>query len=98
MAGFIIPPGKCFVAYIPSGSFVPGKGCRVSIVIEGQAGHYPTGGGDKAPWYWGDDNDEARSLREAKQTAEVYNLRRGINAVEALRIVGESMGFGKVQR
>ena len=58
---------------------------RVSLVFENEPGHFPTGGGDVAPWFW----DEA--------TCERMNQERwGLTDVEALEIVLSSMAAGKM--
>ena len=50
--------GKKWVYYVDLTAPDPNKttgeprGYRVSIVVENEPGHYPTGGGDKSPWYW----------------------------------------------
>lgn len=66
----------CFYldATAPDPSNQPGQEprYRVSIVIEGNAGHYPTGGDQKdfrQPWYWTEEvcrkvNEEERGLSE----------------------------------
>lgn len=89
----MIPEGRKWVAYIPAGAFVRGKGHRVSLVIDGETGHHPTGDpkSGKAPWYWGNPDNETTSYREAVATAERYNARRGISPEEAQRIVDESI-------
>ena len=89
----VIPAGKKWVAYIPAGAFVQGKGHRVSLVVEGDTGHHPTGDpkNGKAPWYWGNPDNERTSYSEAVATAATYNARRGIDADEAQRIVDESI-------
>jgi hypothetical protein len=60
----------------------------VSVVVEGEAGHFPTGGGDKdplkAPWYW----DE--------KTCEAENQKLGYDEMEAWKIVTSSMAAGRV--
>ncbi len=52
---------------------------QVSIVVEGESGHFPTGGGDTAPWYW----DE--------ETCNAKNAALGYSREEVLTIVGSSM-------
>lgn len=86
-----ITSGKKVVAYIDPCGWVEGHGHRVSFVVEGQSGHFPNGGGDTAPWYWGDQKDAAVSLEKAEKTAEAYNLKRGISKEEAVKIVLGSM-------
>ena len=52
---------------------------RVSIVVENDPGHYPTGGEDKLPWYWDED------------TCKEKNKELGFNPLEAYDIVSSSM-------
>lgn len=55
---------------------------RVSIVIENESGHYPTGGGDKIPWYWDD------------ETCKRTNAERGFTELDVFHIVESSMMVG----
>ncbi len=87
-----------FVYYIsPIGAFVPGKGFRVAIVIEGEPGYTLTGGGDskspdyKEPWYWG------MTYKEAEQIAAEMNAKLGYTEREVWQIVNSSM-FPKGKR
>lgn len=79
----------CYV--IPESGFIEGKGYRVSIAIERESGHFPTGntpeGGDIEPWFWGDTFEEARGIcdRENKD-------RLGLDPTEAFKIVMSTMG------
>lgn len=84
-----IPQGRKFIAYIPSSAFVKGKGYRVSIVVDGECGHFPTGNTDEQqePWYWGS------TYEEAVACARRYNQSRGISELEELNIMLNSM-FG----
>lgn len=56
---------------------------RVSVVVENESGHYPTGGGPndpmKAPWYWDD------------ETCRLKNAERGYTVEECWDIVNSSM-------
>ena len=83
---------KRTVAYIPGDAYSEeNKGFRVSIVKEGETGHFPTGdtpeGGMTAPWYWGP------TYSDAKRVADRYNAERGISKEDALDIVGGSMAL-----
>jgi hypothetical protein len=51
----------------------------VSIVFENVSGHYPTGGGDRAPWYWD------------RETCNAKNQQRGFTEEQAFEIVSSSM-------
>lgn len=82
--------------WIPAEGYVEGRGYRVSIVFEYEAGHYPTGddawiAGDiskRKPWFWGHD------LAAAKKIAEDMNRDRlGLSAREAADIVTTSMSI-----
>jgi hypothetical protein len=84
----------CF--FIPVEGFVEGHGYRVSIVFEGESGHYPTGDwpyeskpGQKMPWFWGEDYDAAC------RTADAQNDRIGISRKLALEIINSSMLVSK---
>jgi len=57
----------------------PDGTCRVSIVIENQSGHFPTGENGKEPWYWG------------KETCKLKNAERGFDEMTAYKIVSSSM-------
>jgi hypothetical protein len=52
---------------------------RVSVVRENEPGHYPTGGGDKAPWYWD------------KATCREQNAKLGLTEDDEFKIVVSSM-------
>ena len=55
---------------------------RVSIVIEGESGHRPTGGEgvmDPMPWYWD------------VETCRKMNRERGLSEDRVLEIIGSSM-------
>ncbi len=96
MAGVIT--GR-FIYWVDPASWVKGKGHRVSIVVEGERGHYPTGSADKEPWWWGDRQDEARSLELAEQTALEANTRRGFTEEQVMQILMSSMrGQRRVRR
>lgn len=79
------------IAYIPEGSFKLGFGHRVSFVKENESGHFPSGGADQAPWYWGNNKNEKTSLEEAKKAAEEYNKRLGITPEAAADVLASSM-------
>lgn len=52
---------------------------RVSIVVENEPGHFPTGGGDVVPWYWD------------KATCRAKNTDLGLTPEDVDRIVASSM-------
>ena len=64
------------------GGYVP------SVVEEGKPGHWPMIGADELaqPWVWG------ATLAEAEEIAARANAERGIDRVEAVKIVLSSMG------
>lgn len=76
--------------YIPDNGFVPGKGYRVSVVIEGEWGHFPTGdlnwkaSNHVEPWFWG------TTYKEAEEFCAEQNQRLGIDVVEVWKIVCSS--------
>jgi hypothetical protein len=87
----------CF--YIPADSYVEGRGWRVSIVFEDEAGHFPTGNwpydgsaSQKAPWFWGPSYEDAVAM------ATEQNEKIGVDAMRAAKIVAASMGADKPRR
>lgn len=85
------------VAFIPVEGYVEGHGYRVSLVVEGEDGHRPTGTwpyegkvGQQAPWFWGHNYEEAR--KEARD----YNAKMGIDEQTAFDIVTRSMTQGDI--
>lgn len=82
----------CYV--IPSDAFYEGYGFRVSIAIENDQGHYPTGddsfltgdGRARMPWFWG------MTYEEACARADVMNARMGLTPLQAAEIVASTMG------
>lgn len=82
---------KCY--YVPADAYVEEHGYRVSIVVEGEAGHHPTGTwpytgapGESMPWFWGHD------YAEAKRICDMENARMGLSIADSIRIVSSSMG------
>lgn len=61
------------------------SGFRPSIVVEGTPGHFPNGGGDTEPWYWGHD------LARAQQIAHEKNAAMGVTPEDEDRILMSSM-------
>ncbi|MFH0989849.1 MAG: hypothetical protein V1799_07525 [bacterium] len=82
----LIAEGRKYCYYVPVTSYVAGKGFRPSIVFESEEGHYPNGGGDTEPWYWGEDYEEARRICDEKNAA------MGISKAEEYGIVMSSIG------
>lgn len=82
-----------FCYFVPIDAFVEGRGWRVSIVVENEPGHYPTGGGGKAPWFWG---SERKDYKLAKETERAMNERIGLNERDVHRIISSSMGAQNV--
>lgn len=82
----------CYV--IPTDAFIDGHGYRVSIVIENEQGHYPTGsdawidgdGAAQMPWFWG------MTYAEATRHCDEMNTRLGYSPLEAAAIVASTMG------
>lgn len=66
-------------------SMLTEHGYRPSIVVEGVRGHFPNGGGDTEPWYWGHD------LAGAKKIARDRNARMGLSPEDEARILLSSM-------
>jgi hypothetical protein len=87
------------VAWIDPMGFVEDRGYRVSLVVEGEDGHYPTGDwpyhgkpGETLPWFWGP------SLEEAETACDEYNQKHGIDPKTAAIIVAQTMGLGRTAR
>lgn len=87
-----MPNDPRFCYYIPPDGYIEGHGYRVSIVVENEAGHRPTGTwpytgavGESLPWFWGDDYEGA------KQEALEANARMGLSEIAADLIVASSM-------
>lgn len=84
-----------FCAFIPPDGYVEGHGFRVSIVIENEPGHFPTGddnwraGRGKQPWFWGHDYDEAKAV-----ALEYNRTRFHLTAKDCADIVTSSMAAG----
>lgn len=78
----------CYV--IPESGYVEGKGFRVSIAIEREPGHFPTGntpeGGDQEPWYWGMTFEEAREICDRENQE-----RLGLTVEDSWKIVMSTM-------
>lgn len=75
-----------YMWFIGAGSFVPGKGYRPSLVIEGVAGHWPYPDDEGVePWYWGKD------LFEAIAKAGRRNRGMGLTDADELRIFESSL-------
>lgn len=84
--------GARFCYHIPADAYVEGQGFRVSLVVEGVAGHYPTGDwpytggvGQSMPWFWGVTLGEARGL------CANYNMRLGLSEADVSEIISASM-------
>ena len=85
-------PARNFCYYIPADGYVKGKGYRVSIVVEGEHGHYPTGNWpyhgkpyQTMPYFWGHDYETA------KQIAAEVNARLGLSKDDVEDIVTSSV-------
>lgn len=82
---------KRMVYWVADTSYVEGHGWRVSVVIEGQPGHQPTGDWppsnpltDRSPYFYGED------LEKARERCYVQNDRMGISREETDQIVHSS--------
>lgn len=73
--------------FIPLTAFIEGKGWRVSIVFEGIAGHFPTGGNGVEPWFWGDTYEEAEEAAALQNESKLQ-----LSATDVWKIVASSMG------
>jgi hypothetical protein len=86
--------------YVPRDSFIEGRGYRVSVVREGESGHYPTGTwpytgvvGETLPYFWGkrDEPDSDANYKAACETAASMNERMGHSDKDVMKIVVSSM-------
>lgn len=85
---------KRFCYFIPADGFVPGHGFRVSIVVENEAGHFPTGDwpydgkvNQRVPWFWG------MTYEAACRIADEQNEKKlGLTKEDAFKILGSSIG------
>ena len=89
-----------YAYYVPVEGHVRGKGFRVSVVFEGEDGHFPTGtwpyegkADQKMPWFWGGDSYAAA---EAQCRAE--NAKIGLSEQDAFKIVMSSMTAANKRR
>lgn len=80
------------VFYIPRDAYVEDAGWRVSFVVEGEAGHRPSGNwpysgarGETRPYFYGHDYDAAL------EACYLQNEKMGISREETDRIVRESV-------
>lgn len=87
------PPRGRPVYFVPADAHVKGDGYRISVVFEGENGHYPTGTwpyegkpGQKQPYFARTDDYD-----EAKRIVDAMNAERGIDPLEAATIVARSM-------
>lgn len=78
--------------YIPINGYVEGEGYRVSIVKEGESGHFPTGTwpyegkpGQTMPWFWGHDYEKAVEI------AKEHNAKLGLTERDVLDIISSSI-------
>lgn len=90
--GLTLRDGQRFCYYVPSNAYIEGEGFRASIVVEGEAGHHPTGTwpyhgnpGEIMPWFWG------KTLEEAQEHARLQNAHIGLTDHQADLIVASSM-------
>lgn len=86
-----------FCYFIPMGSFIHGRGWRVSIVRENESGHFPTGSwpysgrpGETLPYFWGDP-DNPNDLESAEEVCSKMNERMGLSKQDVVKIVSSSM-------
>lgn len=74
-----------------------GEAGGVSVVREGQGGHYPTGSwpysgkpGESLPYFWGNPDDQD-DLESAEVTCAKMNERMGLSESDVVEIVLSSM-------
>lgn len=89
---------KRFCYFIPAEAFVPGNGYRVSIVIENEPGHFPTGNwpyegkiDQRVPWFWG------MTYEAACRIADEQNEKKlGLSKEDVFKILGSSIAAARV--
>lgn len=74
---------QCY--FVPEDAYEPDEGYRVSVVVEGEPGHHPTGGDGVRPYYFGHD------YAKAVERVDALNARMGVSKEEAERIVNSSI-------
>lgn len=81
-----------WVYWIPIDGFIEGHGYRVSIIIEGERGHFPTGDwpytpgtGQQPPWFWG------HFYNDAEHQAAISNADRGYDEATVWQIVNAAV-------
>ena len=74
-----------FMYWVDEWSLDPERGYRPSIVVEDTAGHFPNGGGETEPWYWGFDLEAARAIAHRRNAA------MGVSIEDEQRIMESSM-------
>lgn len=81
------------IFWVPIDSYVDGKGYRVSVVVENEPGHQPTGDwpydgnhGQRLPYFWGHDHDAAM------EHCYDANKRLGVSREDTDLIVASSIG------
>lgn len=77
--------GRTFCFFVSIDCYDKERGFRPSIVFENEPGHYPNGGGDVEPWWWGHDYKGAQEICRKK------NLEMGVDEDEVNHIVASSM-------
>lgn len=88
----LLDEGRSFCYFVGVDCYVEGKGWRPSIVFENEPGHYPNGGGDVEPWYWGRYRSD---YQLAQDTCREKNKHMGVDEDEALHIVASSMSVSR---
>ena len=90
--GFKVKANRMVYWVDPTAYNEKAKGYRVSIVVEGENGHRPTGDDDwdtnpraRRPYFWGP------TIEDAEKAAEEQNEKMGISAKEACLIILASM-------
>ena len=84
--------GRPFCYYAPADAFIEGEGYRISVVVENESGHFPTGHwpyeagpGQSLPYFWGN------TWKEAQAACDAQNDRMGLSREKALAIVTSSI-------
>lgn len=84
--------GKRFCYFIPAEGYVQGHGYRVSVVVENESGHFPTGDwpyegkvDQRVPWFWGATYEGAMKICAAQ------NEKLGLTPEDVIAILGSSI-------
>lgn len=78
--------------FVDETCLVKGEGYSPRLVFENIGGYLETGGGDTAPYRWGQQDNGTFSLEAAQAHCARVNARRGISPKRASEIVSGAIG------